>query len=170
MIYGVDVGMRRLAVASPDAGIFEKIDLGRKIGDRRQELLILSNWFDELIMPGADVWVESAIMGGAGNVQTAVKLAMTVGVLYASPGPATMQTVAPSSWKAAVCGHGHASKDDVRAWVETHLPASATACADIEDLFDATCIAVYGRLATQGELGEKRRVPRRRHRPVLRAG
>jgi len=162
--------MRRLAVASPDIGIFEKINLGNKIGNRRTELRTLARWFDELIVPGSDVWVESAIMGGAGNVQTAVKLAMTVGAIFASPGPASMQLVAPSSWKAAVCGHGHASKDDIRTWVENHLPESATACADIEDLFDATCIAEYGRLAAEGGLAAPRSVSRRRHRAVLRAG
>lgn len=168
MIFGVDVGMRRLAVACVEAEVYLSVDLGTKAGDRQRELAGLCAWFSGKVDPEAEVWVETAIGGASGNMQTAIKLAMTVGALHGIARPGHMFTVAPSSWKAAVVGHGHADKVDVARWVKTRLPASAKACAGDQDLLDAVCIATYGQLVHEGRLVAPSGVQRRRPRRVLR--
>jgi len=168
MIYGVDTKMRGVAISCPEFGIADSILLkpGRP---RNVELAELARWFAERVPGDATVWIEDPILGGSGNVQTAVKLSMTVGAIMAVSRPGAMHQVASATWKAAVVGHGHASKDDVRRWVETRLPAHAEACAAIEDRFDATGIARYGELVAAGRVAGPGKVPRRRARRVLRA-
>lgn len=168
MIFGVDVGMRRLAVACVEAEVYAAVDLGTKPGQRQRELQKLCGWFEEQVPPEAEVWVETAIGGASGNLQTAIKLAMTVGALHGVHRSGPMFTVAPSSWKAAVVGHGHADKDAVRDWVASRLPKSAKACAGVQDLYDAVCIATFGQLVHEGRLAAPSSMPRRRPRRVLR--
>jgi Holliday junction resolvasome RuvABC endonuclease subunit len=174
MIYGVDIGMRRLALACLPLGVHTSVDLGPGKADRSRhvELMTLVKWFAEQVPPDAVVWIENPLLSGgmARNVHATIGLAETKGALLSIDRPGAMHSVSTMTWKAAVVGHGHASKDDIRAWVESRFPASAEACAGIEDRYDATGVARYGELVSEGWVAGARKVPRRRARKVLRAG
>lgn len=169
MDWGVDVGMRRLAVACPETGEVHVNVL--RVSDRRDlELHTLQAWVGRIIPPGSRVWCEAQFqMPRLG--QTGIKLAMTAAVVLASAvehgGTGTL--VPPSSWKAEVVGHGGADKDRIRDWLTEHHPALAEACAGDQDAFDAACLGLYGQHVVAG-LVSASPVRRRRPRNVLRGG
>lgn len=154
--YGCDVGSRRLAIACPETGHVATIRLPRSkstptnpAADVRQ----LGEWIAATVPPTSTLWVEAPIAGSSGNRLTAIRMGMAVGATCAShAGPSHL--VFPMTWKKAVIGHGHAGKDDVRAWVAERHPALAAACQDDQDLFDATCLGLYGGLADRPDLAD----------------
>lgn len=161
VIWGVDVGMRRLAFVCPETEECHEIRLRPTTSATNRHQLVLADWITETIPPGHTLWVESAIQGKARNVQTTVKIAMTVGtVLGTYRGEA--YEVAISSWKKAVIGHGGADKPAVQEWLEHNRPSLAAACQDSEDLRDAACVGIYGQLRAAGTVEAPSRVPRRR--------
>lgn len=166
--------MRRLAIACLPLGVHTSVNLGdRKVGRTRHvELMTLVDWFAELVPPDAVVWIENPLLSGgmARNVHATTGLAETKGALLGIRRTGAMHSVSTMTWKAAVIGHGHASKDDIKAWVEARFPAGAEACAGIEDRYDATGIARYGELVAEGWVASTRKVQRRRPREVLRTG
>lgn len=164
MIYGVDVGMRRVAVVGPSTlGAYELVLPPSTPNFRR----VIAEWIRETVPSGHTLWIEAPIAGLSGNVQTAVKIAMTVGAVLTYDGDTEL--VAPSSWKKAVIGHGHADKAATAAWLDEYRPALAKACQGSEDLRDAACVGIYGEMRARGEVEAPRSVPkRRRPRAVLR--
>jgi Holliday junction resolvasome RuvABC endonuclease subunit len=151
VLYGVDPGYTRVAVSCPETRELSLIKLDATL-DTHERLQTLLHWYSAMVPPDATVVCEAPIVGASGNAQTAVKLAMVVGALASA-----RRTVlaAPSSWKKAVVGHGHASKSDVRAWLTQHHPALAQACGASQDLVDACCVGFYGHgLASEGLLQE----------------
>lgn len=166
---GVDYGVRRVAVACPSQGWATALTL-KPGADRGNELNELAQFVRGRVadMEG-HIYIESAIGGMSGNIQTVVGMAETCGAIMACfPGRATR--VAPSSWKAAVCGNGRLDKAGVSAWLEQHHPALAAACRLAngkldQDRVDATCLGLY----VPGVAGE-RPVRRSRSRAVLRVG
>lgn len=167
---GIDYGVRRVAVAYLGGASWAEA-LVVKESDRGSELVEMQEWVLNAVggLKG-DIFIESAIGGMSGNIQTVVGMAETCGALMACfPGRA--HKVAPSSWKALVCGSGRLDKAGVAAWLEREHPALAEACRKPngkldQDRVDATCLG----LCTVDGLAERRTVPRRRARPVLRAG
>jgi hypothetical protein len=168
MDYGVDVGMRRLAVACPETGVVKAYKLPVS-DDRATELHQLQTWAQVAIPPGSRVWVEAQFQQpGLGT--TAIKLAMTSAVVLASAaasgGMGTL--VPPSTWKMVVCGNGGLDKVGVAAWLATNHPALSAACDGDQDQIDACCIGLYGQDCSAG-LVAPRKLPRRRPRKVLRS-
>lgn len=146
MIYGVDLGTRRIAVVEPGSLHAAELWLPRlrrgEAEDVQSALRALASWFITTVPPDAEVWVEAPI-SGHGNVRTAIRMAETCGaVLAAHVGRA--RKVNLSTWKARVIGHGHADKPTIRRWLTDHHPALATVCGESQDLVDAACVALYG--------------------------
>jgi len=50
--------------------------------------------------------------------------------------------VDPGTWKKAVLGNGHASKEEIKAWALAHFAGLAD--DHPQDTYDATCIAAFG--------------------------
>jgi hypothetical protein len=171
---GIDYGVRRVAVACPSQGWADAMSV--KEQRRSAELGALVSFtracMDRAIREGASrvcpVFVESPIGGASGNMQVAVHMGMTAGAIAACfPGRAHL--VAPSSWKALVCGSGRLDKPAVAAWLEREHPSLAEACRKPngkldQDRVDATCIG----LCTLAGLAERSELSRHRPRSVLR--
>jgi Holliday junction resolvasome RuvABC endonuclease subunit len=143
MIFGIDVAMRRIAIAEITQPRVEVYELKKPI-DRGQELRDMGFWLSELVpwMRGGPVYLEAAVVAGARNIQSTIKVAQTIGaVMTVVPG---VQQVAISSWKLSTVGNGNASKQQVRDWLDLTHPDLALLCDGNQDLYDATCIALHG--------------------------
>lgn len=168
---GIDYGVRRVSIACAEQGWADAFSVPET--NRGEELAVMAAWA-QLTLMGYHVderwpiFIESAITGASGNAQTAAGMAETCGALLACfPGRA--YKVAPSSWKALVCGHGGLDKKGVAAWLEREHPSFAEACRKPngkldQDRVDAACLS----LCTLDGLAARRPVPRSRARPVLR--
>lgn len=167
LVYGVDVGARRVAVVCPQRGWVGR--LRAPASTPAAECGQLADFLLEHVPGDAVLWVEAPIVGGSGNAQTALRLAMTVGALISCHGGPT-GLVAVSTWKKEVCGHGGSSKSDVRAWLHAQEPTLAEACAGDQDLYDAACVGLYGLAAPTPGLGAARGLPRRTVQHLLRQG
>jgi Holliday junction resolvasome RuvABC endonuclease subunit len=90
------------------------------------------------------VWIEDTLVGN--NVKYSMGLAEVKGAVMASViSHADVRLVNVGTWKKQVVGHGHANKDSIRDYIHvTHGPY-APLCGDDQDLYDACCIALYGR-------------------------
>jgi Holliday junction resolvasome RuvABC endonuclease subunit len=144
MIFGIDVAMRKIAIAEITQPRVEVYELKKPI-DRGQELRDMGFWLSELVpwVREGEVFLEAAVVAGARNIQSTIKVAQTIGaVMTVLPG---VRQVAISSWKMATVGNGSASKDQVRDWLNRTHPDLALLCDGNQDLYDATCIALYGR-------------------------
>jgi Holliday junction resolvasome RuvABC endonuclease subunit len=95
------------------------------------------------------IWIEAPVLAGVRNVQSTIKVAQTTGIVHAVL--AQTHEVAVSSWKKRTVGQGNASKPQVRDWLDEAHPDIARMCRGNQDLYDAACIALYGR-AVQQEL------------------
>ena len=155
MHIGVDVGYRKIAVSCPEAGWVSSIDFKpRKSMSRREEIIKLTSFMADvtkMMFIDKPSWsymaiVEAPVVAGARNLQSTIKVAKTVGLVETllAPHVSDIHAVAVSSWKSKVVGHGHASKEDVVTWVDAHLPEMTGLCSGSQDLYDATCIALYG--------------------------
>jgi Holliday junction resolvasome RuvABC endonuclease subunit len=107
-----------------------------------------------------DVHIESPIVGGNANYQTAVKMAASFGALMSGMegSDVRVETPAPSQWKKTVVGHGHTTKHGVAQWLHENHPNLFQHCYKYVskeqrvdyDLTDAACLALSARLsATQ---------------------
>lgn len=157
---GVDYGVRHVAVACYEHSW--ATSFSAKNDDRGEELKDLVDEYKCWMPRGSQshLWIESAIQGISGNVQTAVGMAATQGAIMAAHwGPVTM--VAPSSWKAGVVGNGHASKADATTFLKESYMHLATFC-DNQNEIDAMCLAIYGRMLTGGEIAPPVPKPKKR--------
>lgn len=104
--------------------------------------------------------VEAPIVGLSGAARTATHLAMAAGacLIGAHEAGAMTMLVPPASWKKAVVGHGHATKQDVIdacaagvpgfdtswVWEQAHRPkATNKDKQSLSDIADAVCLALY---------------------------
>lgn len=159
MIFGVDCGTRRLAIACP-ATMFvwstsleraadrrefsSEIDAGAELGRRAREAI-----FDHHgRVVARSVWLFLAerpfLRTSRPNVQTAVGMALSAGAAL-SQLPGTVDLLKhPSLWKKALCDNGNADKDEVRRVVTEREPTLAALCGEDENRFDAVGIALAG--------------------------
>ncbi len=156
MIVGVDLGTRRAVLACIDEGFLwsaslettksrrlfpTEVDAGTALGLAARRALS-----DAWLLPKRSFFERPVVFK---NVNTAVGQALSAGAFF-SQLPGQNEQIYPSAvWKKEVVGHGSASKDDVRVWVEREYPALAEACAGIEDRYDAVAICEYGRRVAQ---------------------
>lgn len=142
MLWGIDLGKRRIAVACPEAMALVEVEVDIS-WPRWRQLQVLGEWIRLLPIAVHDtVMIESPIQGKSRNVQVGLAIAGTVGAVQSNlAAPSTL--VAPSSWKAYVVGYGSADKSEVAAWLRESSPTLALACSS-QDLIDACCIAYSG--------------------------
>jgi Holliday junction resolvasome RuvABC endonuclease subunit len=90
------------------------------------------------------VWIEDTLVGN--NVKYSIQLTEVRGaVMAALASSADVRLVNVGTWKKDVVGDGHANKDSVRDYIHVTHGAYAPLCGDDQDLYDACCIALYGR-------------------------
>lgn len=165
MIFGLDLGTRRIAVVCLEPRwVFEfKVESAagkRKYPTEEMAGIALGLATAEAIgeqfgYTGHEFFYERPFLPLAHpNPKTLVGQGLSAGAVIAHLPGRAHQISHPSLWKKDVCGNGNAGKDDARAWVEAHRPEVAALCGTSQDLYDATCIAVYGGavVASAGDL------------------
>lgn len=147
-VIGVDIGYRKIAVAVPSEKFVSHISMKNRPGvTRTQEVAELVDFLNLIpYIDGADVFLEAPVVAGARNIQSTIKVSQTSGIIWgAIAGRAReIQEVAVSSWKLGTLGRGNATKDEVAQWVDDNHKTMARLCSRNQDLYDATCIALYG--------------------------
>lgn len=140
LVAGFDVGSRKVAITVMDV-VTEQIVTYREVvakkTSRAQEINEVVTGVEDLI-PRIDFAVVEEPLIGRGT-RASLMVTQTVGgllhVLGAKPTTTTLVPVA--TWKKDVLGHGHSTKEDIRAWVEDtyglHLKS--------QDLNDSVAIA-----------------------------
>lgn len=151
MIYGIDVSMRRVAVACPEWNRAAAFGLPPKV-PHTLAMVLISKYVRSMIPADAIVYIEAPVVAGARNLQSTIKAAMTCGAVIGRLDHATVHLIAVDTWKKAVCGLGGIDKAAVRDWLYASSPVLAEACNDDQDRIDATCIALAGHLGAQGAL------------------
>lgn len=141
MSVGIDCGGNKIAVYDLDnhhTFVYET----KGVVDRGASIRKMTAWLASLPLEGV-IWVEAPVLAGVRNIQSTIKVAQTTGIVHS----ALDQTyeVAVSSWKKRTVGQGNASKPQVRDWLDENHPAIARMCRGNQDLYDAACIALYGR-------------------------
>ena len=171
---GIDVGMRRLAVASWDLGFASHMELKAptpaKPANRADELNQMGRWLWDVLMDHqvqpqhVIAWVERSYVGNsARNPATALALAETVGMVLSTVLWGRAERVDASTWKMNLLGpgHGHATKTEVAYWLQSTWPQLYAIC-DTEDEGDAMCISLYGQMRHDGTVGPPSRAKRKR--------
>lgn len=154
--YGIDYGIRRVAIASASQGVICDVDVGvrAKACSPLEALhIIVDTYCNAMVRRRADVVaIEAPIVGMSRNVRTGLQLSMVAGALAAvalQSGTAVL-VVEPSTWKKAIVGNGGASKDDVSEYLARQHPR-LRAHAKSQDAIDATCLALYAVRAVVAE-------------------
>lgn len=93
---------------------------------------------------GARVYMESPVVGRSAH--STIVQAQVGGAVLAAACKAGLDVVMAnvSSWKSQVVGNGHASKDQVKDWLEENLPSVYIRTEGDQDLIDAAAITLYG--------------------------
>lgn len=151
MIYGIDVSMRRVAVACPSWERAAAFGLPPKV-PHSEAMVAIGDYVASMIPKDSIVYVEAPVVAGARNLQSTIKAAMTCGAVIGRLGHATVHVIAVDTWKKAVCGLGGIDKAAVRDWLYASSEVLAEACHDDQDRIDATCIALAGHLGARGAL------------------
>lgn len=165
VIFGCDLGSRRIAVACPELGYAAAMRMPKRSGkttpdNAAEDATAISVFVREHVPAEAVLWVEKAIVGESNNRQTAIHMGIANGAaIGAHLGESHL--VLPMVWKKAVVGYGHADKDQIASWLERTHPSLSAACENDQDLRDATCVALYGRAAADGTLEGPRQLSRR---------
>lgn len=146
MIWGVDPGVRKVAVVGIDwhEHIVTKNIEVRK-AHRAMELGALSLALNKVLEsdPNPILFCEEPVVAGARNIRTSLQIAQTVGVVLAST--ARSYLVPVSTWKIETVGKGNADKSAVMDWIRQDYPGYFAACDGNQDIADAAAIAIYGR-------------------------
>lgn len=146
---GIDLGARKITIVDVDKEFFLHIEIPKR-AERPLELkelqLKLHLLQDQGLLEGPK-WVEAPVVAGARNLQATIAIAQTNGITHAAL--SDTHSVAVSSWKQRTVGKGNADKQAVRQWLMDEHPELAKHCGNNQDLFDATCIALYGRSAAE---------------------
>lgn len=165
MIFGVDLGTRRLAIACPSAGYVwvdsleraatrrdfaTEVQAGSELGKRARLALLRA----ELAYAETNLFIAERplLHRHPPNVKTAVGMGLSAGAALADMPGRVVLLEHPSLWKKALCDNGNASKNDIRTWLETHHPACAALCGESEDAFDAVGIALGGSILASAGL------------------
>lgn len=156
-VWGVDLGVRSLHVAGLSANghleLFSHVCVKPKkvseqgVYERAIELTSLGTSLQALVAPGDAVFIEEPPAAGAKNLRTFLKLGQVAGAAAVGAANAAAVAFVPvDTWKKDVIGRGGTSKDDVARWLQCAYPGYATQCGTDQNLIDATCLAVYGRI------------------------
>lgn len=163
-IVGMDFGKRRLAIGWPYWCFTAVIDMDKYGWHRSLELKQLREYSVARLPADVIIWGETPYLSGgvASNPTTTADLAMSIGAVQSAQKWAGFETIAPNTWKAAVVGNGHATKDEIQAWLLEHHPELAAACNGDENAYDAMCIGLYGIMRETGEVPPPTKKPRKK--------
>lgn len=90
-------------------------------------------------------FIEEPVVAGARNIRVSLKIAQVCGAVLTALWPIRQVYQVPvSTWKANTCGHGGATKDQVRSWLAETFPQAATDAGGDQDCYDAAAVAVHG--------------------------
>lgn len=148
-VVGVDLGINKVALVYSDGQDqhFASIHAPESRKSRPRILRELASYvYDTCSLHRPDsVWIEDTLIGN--NRMYSIKLAETKGAVMAAlagiPG-LDVQLVNVSTWKKEIVGNGKADKDAVRNHIRETHGAYAPLCGEDQDLYDATCVALYG--------------------------
>jgi Holliday junction resolvasome RuvABC endonuclease subunit len=152
VVLGVDLAYRSIAMVAlgSNLGVAKKASLSSKVIEPQQiasRLFAEALPFVQMVQPTI-VCIEEPLLGLSRNIQTALKIGRTCGVLMGVLASVGMERgvylVPVSEWKAEVIGHGGSDKQRVRTWLDKNKPKVASICGDDQDLRDAACLALYG--------------------------
>lgn len=94
--------------------------------------------------PSARVYMEAPLVGRSAYA-TIVQAQVGGAVLAAAcKAGVNVELVNVNSWKSQVVGNGHASKEQVREWLEENIPHAYILAGGDQDLIDAAAITQYG--------------------------
>lgn len=157
LIVGCDPASTRLAfVARATGGITfasVKYTLGKRYapecaGEAMDATLAFLDGISTMAPSGAArvAFVESPTGGSRLNIQALAKQAFVSGVVQACLVKCgyTVHLVPPTTWKSAVVGNGHASKDEIVRTVAGRWPKLSKVISNDTDLNDAAAICVFG--------------------------
>ena len=143
---GVDLGIHKVALASFVDEAFNTTIWQSASDSRAMQLHELAMAVrDTITLWHVDtVWIEDTLIGN--NRKYSLQLTEVRGAVMAALATSCeVHLVNVATWKAQVVGDGHASKDAVRDYIHVTHPGYAPVCGDDQDLYDAACIALYGR-------------------------
>jgi hypothetical protein len=146
VIWGIDLGVRTAHLAAFDGDeLVHLVSVGyeKKQPHRSMELAGLQAQVQEYVAPEDDVWVEKPPLAGPRNLATFGDLNQTYGAVLAAAGG--REAIVPV-WKRDVCGNGRMTKAEVSRWLKDHHRPYSDRCGGDQNLVDAVCIALYGKV------------------------
>lgn len=157
MLIGIDLNSRKLAACLWDEKTYYTSEAYRGITDRPAICAMLYEAACELVKPGDRVFIEEPVLAGVRNIQSTIKCAAAYGAVLAALhlSHAVVTPLPVATWKLATIGKGNASKVDVSNWLDAQHPLSYRECGGDQDLVDATCIALSGKLLLEKEARER---------------
>lgn len=146
-LMGVDLGIHKLAMFGWDGDIpFADVTTVDPGFSRATQLHILAGAVHDMCSfhDVNSLWIEDTLVGN--NVKYSIQLAEVKGaVMSATALHADVRLVNVQTWKKSTVGGGNANKDSIRDYIHVAHPAYAPLCGSDQDLYDACCIALYGR-------------------------
>jgi Holliday junction resolvasome RuvABC endonuclease subunit len=146
-VMGVDLGIHKVALFLWDGDYPHAVAWVADPGfSRATQLHYLAGYVHDIArtFDVSQVWIEDTLVGN--NVKYSIQLTEVRGaVMAALASQVDVQLVNVGTWKKDVVGDGHANKDAVKHYIHVTHGAYAPLCVDDQDLYDACCIALYGR-------------------------
>jgi len=143
---GVDLGIHKVACFLWDVDLPHAFAWTAPDQSRAQQLHHLAGYVHDMAstFDVSQVWIEDTLVGN--NVKYSIQLTEVRGAVMAALAMhVDVQLVNVATWKKQIVGDGHANKDSVRDYIHVTHGAYAPLCGDDQDLYDACCIALYGR-------------------------
>lgn len=140
-----------VALREPDGSdcVFEAVKYEVSPKHRKDRAYVASTLFGQAKkfldgLPCA-VFIEEPVVAGARNIRSSLLIAQVCGVMLAAAGMERVTRLVPvSTWKKETIGSGSADKQHVRDWLDRVHPQVASKCGHDQDLYDASCVALYG--------------------------
>lgn len=153
-VLGIDLGIRKIAICVITDGLAGYTCYGVRTlvlveQPREDELHRLSRYVESVALTYQPdhVFIEQPIVGN--NRKYSMKISESCGAVRSVLGQEVhrgLKTVMVDNgtWKKELLHDGHASKAEVRNYINVTHPAYAAFCGDDQDAYDSCCIALYG--------------------------
>jgi Holliday junction resolvasome RuvABC endonuclease subunit len=154
-LIGVDLGIHKVTVAAIGPGELDAQTLlyadtyTSAEQDRCVQLRELGSWVRDstAFYQPEYLFYENVLIGN--NRAYSLQLAETKGAVLAGlaelvRGGLQVIAVNTQTWKKQVIGSGHASKEDVKNYIDGTHPSYSLLCGRDQDAYDACCIGIYG--------------------------
>ena len=144
IIIGVDLGGRKAAVAVYADGQLVKVDAHatEPVFSRPNQLASVALWVAQQTMNADQIFIEEPIIGR--GVRASIQVIQMGGAVLSELIGRSVHMIPVGNWKKTILGKGDASKEHVKAWLESAHPEYAILCQGDQDRIDAICIGLYG--------------------------